>query len=138
MIPELAEVDVLKMALDAVREVLGEGTWVADRLPDADRLSDNLPAVVIDLLPGEETTPWGGDDGSSVLDIVPLDVEVIAPSRAEATKVAVMVRRALHQLPYLEGTGVKQVDCPRLATREEINPYVKVLGVVADLTVAHH
>lgn len=138
MIPELDEVDVLKVAIDAVREVVGDGTWVADRLPDADRLTDNLPAVVIDLLPGGETTPWGGRDSPSLLDAVPLDVEVLARSRAEATKVGVVVRQALHQLPYLEGSGVKYVDCPRLATREEINPYVKVLGVVADLTVAPH
>ncbi|OFU54845.1 hypothetical protein HMPREF3120_05335 [Corynebacterium sp. HMSC11D10] len=137
MISELAEVDVLKMALDAVREVVGNDTWVADRLPDADNLTDNLPAVVIDLLPGEETTPWGGRASPSLLDAVPLDVEVVARSRGEATRVAVVVRQALHQLPYLEGTGVKQVDCPRLSTREDINPYVKVLGVVADLTVAH-
>ncbi|MEH0147459.1 hypothetical protein V6D40_07280 [Corynebacterium sp. Q4381] len=138
MIDELQEVDILKIALDAVREVLPDGAWVADRLPEADRLTESLPAVVIDLLPGEETVPWGGRDSPSLLDAVPLDVEVFAPSRAEATKIGVKVRQALHQLPYIEGTGVKHVDCPRLATREELNPYVKVLGVVADLGVAPH
>ena len=71
----------------AVAEVLGTTVWVADRLPDADELASNMPAVVIDLLPGEETMPWGGDAGEPIFDSVALDVDpahLVAPVRAAA------------------------------------------------------
>ncbi|MFW9242844.1 hypothetical protein [Corynebacterium striatum] len=128
------DVDILKFAIGAVTDVLGD-VWVADHLPRADELEHMTPAVVIDLLPGSELTPWGGDTGENITDFIAFDVEVVGNSRAQCTPVADNVRAALHQLPYLEGSGVKSVDCPRFSTREDINPTLRVLGATADLMV---
>ena len=128
------DVDILKFAIGAVSEVLGD-VWVADRLPAADDLAANTPAVVIDLLPGSEIVPWGGDSGEHISEYIAFDLEVVGASRAQCTPVADLVRAALHQLPFLEGSGVKSVDCPRFSTREDINPQLRVLGATADLMV---
>ncbi|EEI16275.1 hypothetical protein [Corynebacterium lipophiloflavum] len=132
---EVGELDILRKAIRVVQGVLGPDVWVADSLPKADDLEANLPAVVVDLLPGSEVAAWGGETITALVDYVTLDVEVVDSSRAKATEVGVKVRRALHQLPFIEGTGVKDVDCPRLSTREEINHRVKVIGTVVDLAV---
>lgn len=134
---DFLDVDVLKSAIVLVKEALGD-VWVADHLPHADQLEDSLPAVVLDVLPGEEQQGWGGQSGEQFLDLIPLDVEVLARSRAEATPVAARVRQLLHQLPFIEGTGVKTVDCPRFSTREDINPQIRVLGAVAEVTASPH
>lgn len=128
------DVDILKFAIGAVSEVLGD-VWVADHLPPADDLVANTPAVVIDLLPGSEIVPWGGDSGEHISEYIAFDLEVMGASRAQCTPVADLVRAALHQLPFLEGSGVKSVDCPRFSTREDINPQLRVLGATADLMV---
>ncbi|AIT60165.1 hypothetical protein [Corynebacterium doosanense] len=131
----MSDVDVLKTIIERVSQMVPD-MWVADVLPPADRLEKELPCVVIDLLPGaEEATSWGGQGFPVRLDRVGLDIEVVARSRAAATPVAAKVRQALHQLPHLAGTGVTQVDCPAFTTREDINLHVRVLGVVADVTL---
>lgn len=130
----MTDVDILKFAVTAVGQVL-EGHWVADHLPPADLLDEQLPAVVIDLLPGSEVVPWGGDTGEQVSDLIAFDVEVVGESRAQCTPVADRVRAALHQLPHIDGSGVKSVDCPRFSTREDINPQLRVLGATVDLMV---
>ena len=129
------DVDILKFAINAVADVLGDDLWVADHLPPADELENLTPAVTVDLLPGSEVVPWGADTGEYISEIISLDVEVVGVSRAQCTPVGDRVRAALHQLPFLEGSGVKSVDCPRFSTREDLNPQLRVLGAVVDLMV---
>lgn len=124
-------VDILSVVIREVGGML-PGVRVADQLPGDKDLVGKLPCVVIDLLPGDELdVAWF----PVRRDLVSLDVEVFAPSRAAGTPVADRVRRALHQLPYLAGTGVTSVDCPRLSTREDLNTRVRVLGTVCDLAM---
>lgn len=131
----MSDVDVLRTVIKAVGEML-PGVRVGERLPDEKDLIGAKPCVVIDLLPGDElSVSWGGSGMPAMRDLVSLDVEVFAPSRAAAVPVADRVRAALHQLPYLAGTGVTSVECPRLSTREDLNPRVRVLGVVCDLVL---
>lgn len=132
------DLDILKIAIDQVQQVVGEEIWVADHLPPADEFESNLPAVCIDLLPGDEVIPWGGDSGEPIGEVLALDVEVVARSRALATPVAHKVRMALHQLPHIEATGVRYVECPRFSTREDINPQLRVLGSTVDLGATSH
>lgn len=108
---------------------------IADVFPDYKNLAANLPAVRIDLLPGEEVVPWGGP-GGSVRDVIVLDIDVIAESRAVATPVAARVREMLHALPTMPGTGVVHVNCPPMSTRPDLNPHVRRLGVDAEVHMA--
>lgn len=126
--------DVLSVVIREVGAML-PGVRVADQLPEDKDLVGQLPCVVIDLLPGGEEVAWGGSGFPVVRDLIALDVEVFAPSRAAGTPVADRLRRALHQLPHLAGTGVTSVECPRLSTREDLNPRVRVLGTVVDLSM---
>lgn len=108
------------------------GVWIADVFPEYKGMPANLPAVRIDLLPGGETVPWGGP-GGSVREVVMLDIDVIAASRAAATPVASDVRDLLHALPTMPGTGVTFVECPPMSTRPDVNPNVRRLGVDAEI-----
>ncbi|WP_313548346.1 hypothetical protein [Corynebacterium sp.] len=132
------DLDILKVAIEQVQDVLGDEVWVADCLPPADEFDECLPAVCIDLLPGDEVMGWGGDAGEPLGEILALDVEVVARSRAQATPVAHKVRMALHQLPHIETLGVRYVECPRFSTREDINPQLRVLGAAVDIGATSH
>lgn len=123
--------DALATVIQVLQSCL-PGMWIADVLPPHKEMQKHLPAVRIDLLPGDETVPWGGP-GGSVRDRFTLDVDVIAGSRAEATPVAGQVRDLLHALPTMPGTGITFVDCPPMSTRPDINPHVRRLGVDADI-----
>lgn len=128
-------VDVLSLVIREVGSML-PGVRVADHLPEDKDLVGALPCVVIDLLPGDElSVSWGGDAFPVRRDLVSLDVEVFAPSRAAGTPISDRLRLALHQLPHLAGTGITAVDCPRMSTREDLNPRVRVLGTVCDLVL---
>lgn len=129
------DVDILKVAIDGVKQVVGPTVWVADRLPPDIELAKRLPCVVIDLLPGGEVAPWGGDTGWPIQQLIALDIDVFGRSRMESTPLGEQVRAALHQLPFQAENPVTSVDCPRFSTREDMNPHVKVIGVVCDLTV---
>lgn len=129
------DADILRVVIDSVKQVVGESVWVADRLPPDRELAKRLPCVVIDLLPGGELAPWGGDSGWPIQQMISLDVDVYGRSRMEATPLGETVRAVLHQLPFQVENDVTSVDCPRFSTREDMNPHVKVIGVVADLTV---
>lgn len=135
---EMKDLDILKLAIKQVQDVVGESVWVADHFPKALELENNLPAVCIDLLPGDEVTPWGGEPGEVLGEVLALDVEVAGQSRAQATPIAHQVRMALHQLPHIEGSGVRWVNAPRFSTREDINPFIKVLGASVDLGATPH
>lgn len=131
----MSEVDVLAEVIRLVGEMV-PGVTVGDSVPPAAELPSRMPCVVIDLLPGDELdVSWGGNGFPVRREVVSLDVEVLAPSRAAATPVADRVRLALHQLPHLAETGVTSVDCPRMSTREDLNPHVRVLGTVCDLAL---
>lgn len=67
--------------------------------------------MVIDLLPGEETVPWGGR-GTVIFDHMNLDVDVFAASRADAVPIANKVREVLHSLITVGESPVVSVDCP--------------------------
>lgn len=126
--------DILAVVIREVKGML-PGVWVADHLPEGEEMITHLPCVVIDLLPGSEAqVSWGGMQPVR-LDHIALDVEVFGRSRGDATPVADRVRAALHQLPHLADTGVTSVDCPRMSTREDLNPHVKALGVTVDLVM---
>lgn len=126
--------DILATVIAEVASML-PGVWVADHLPEGESMLDQLPCVVIDLLPGSEAArSWGGLD-SVRLDHIALDVEVFARSRGDATPVGDRVRQALYQLPHLEHTGVTSVDFPRMSTREDLNPRVKAIGSTVDLVM---
>lgn len=108
--------------------------WVADALPPDEQLDEYLPCVVVDVLPGREVRDsWGGAGFPVMLDGVSLDLEVFARSRAQATPVAERVRLLMHQLPFIDGSQVTTVECPTFGSREDLNPRVKALGVVAEL-----
>lgn len=129
------EVDILATVIRSVSEMV-PGTPVGDSLPPTGELDKSMPCVVIDLLPGDElSVSWGGAGFPVRRDLIALDVEIFAPSRAAATPVADRVRMALHQLPHLSETGVTSVDCPRMSTREDLSPQVRVLGAVCDIVV---
>lgn len=125
------DVDALRLVISTLASCL-PGVWVADTLPERDALADALPAVRVDLLPGDELTPFGGPTGP-VVDLVALDIDVLARSRAEAAPVAKLVRDILHQLPMMPGTGVTYVECPAMSTRPDMNPHVRRLGVDAEI-----
>lgn len=109
---------------------------VSDSLPPVDDLMPALPCVVIDVLPGDPgEASWGGVGMPVRLDLVTLDVEVFAESRAVASVVSDKLRRVLHQLPYLADSGATSVDCPMFSTREDLNPHVRVLGATCDIIV---
>lgn len=120
--------DPLKWVISVVGANVSDGVWVADRMPRPDELDANLPAVSIDLLPSSESTAWGGFSGP-VMEGIALDIDVVAPSRADAVPVADKVREILHALPHIEGSAVSSVECPRFATRPDISPYVRRIGV---------
>ncbi|MGN0097225.1 MAG: hypothetical protein ACI38U_14325 [Corynebacterium sp.] len=127
------DTDILLQTINVLSEAL-PGTWVADQLPPAKDMDDNLPCVIVDILPGAtKSTAWGGDGFPVRLDEVGLDIEVFAQSRGQATPLAEKVRALLYQLPHIAGTDVTAVDCPVFATREDLNPRVKVLGAEASL-----
>lgn len=109
---------------------------VSDSLPPVDDLMPALPCIVIDVLPGDPgEASWGGVGMPVRLDLVTLDVEVFAESRAVASVVSDKLRRVLHQLPHLADSGATSVDCPMFATREDLNPHVRVLGATCDIIV---
>lgn len=127
--------DMLKFVIDFLGESMPD-VWVADALPPDEELADALPCVVVDMLPGEELQhSWGGDSFPVRLDGVALDVEVFAVSRGRAVPVADRVRALLHQLPHIAGSRVTSVACPTFGSREDLNPRVKVLGGVCELTL---
>lgn len=129
----MSEADVLKQTIDVLAEAL-PGIWVADHLPPTEDLDDNLPCVVVDLLPGAaRSTAWGSDDFPVRLDDVVLDCEVFAQSRGQAFPLAERVRLVLYQLPHIASTDVTSVDCGIFTSREDLNPRVKVLGAEAEL-----
>ena len=124
--------DPLKWVIGIVGANVGDEVWVADRMPRPDELTDNLPAVSIDLLPRSESSSWGGF-GGPLIEGSALDIDVVAPSRAEAVPVADRVREILHALPHIEGSAVSSVECPRFATRPDISPYVRRICVEATI-----
>ncbi|MDN6707078.1 hypothetical protein [Corynebacterium glyciniphilum] len=129
----MTEIDVLKVAITTLSEALPD-VWVADHLPPTMEMDSNLPCVVLDTLPGAvREAAWGGDGFPVRLDENVLDVEVFAQSRGKAQPIAETVRLVLYQLPHIAGTGIVSVECPYLATREDLNPRVKVLGAEAVL-----
>lgn len=125
------DVDALRLVISTLASCL-PGVHVADVLPEHSAMDANLPAVRIDLLPGDEVTPFGGMTGP-LMDVISLDIDVIARSRAEAVPVAKLVRDILHQLPLMPGTGVTYVECPAMSTRPDINPRARRLGVDAEI-----
>lgn len=129
------DLDVLMQVIGIVSEQM-PGVTVGDALPPLDDLDAMLPCVTIDVLPGEQrAVAWGGEDFPVRLDGVPLDVEVFAPSRAQAMQVAKRLRLVLHQLPHIAGTDVTDVDCPAFGSREDLNPNVRAVGIICDLTL---
>lgn len=122
-------VDALRVIISTLKSCI-PGVWIADVLPENRDLLDNLPAVRVDLLPGEEVVGFGGPL-SPVRDEVALDIDVIAASRAAAVPVADRVRQVLHALPTMPGAGVTFVDCPYMSTRPDLNPHARRLGVDA-------
>lgn len=119
--------DPLKFAIGIVEANIGDGTWVADRMPRPDELDDNLPAVSIDLLPSSERTAWGGF-GGPVMEGLTFDIDIVAASRADAVPVGEKVRKILHALPHVDGSTVTSVECPRFSTRPDISPYIRRIG----------
>lgn len=130
----MSQSDVLAQVISVLDESLPDVT-VGDTLPPTTEMDKRLPCVVVDLLPGStRSTAWGGVEFPVLEDEVVLDVEVFAASRGRAFPVAEQVRRVLYQVPHVAECDVTTVDCPVLASREDLNPRVKVLGAEAVLT----
>ena len=130
----MSEVDILDQIIVFVQRQM-PGVPVSDRLPAAGDLFNEMPCICIDLLPGEQiNTAWGGDSPTVVRDGMPLDVEVLAGSRAEAFEISTRLRRVLLQLLHIEPVGVDTIDVPMLTPRDDINPHVRSLGAVVDMT----
>ena len=131
----IRDYDVLSKVIEILQEAMPD-VVIGDVLPEERELAAALPCVVLDVLPGQEpSVAWGGDSFPVRLDKVPIDVEVFAQSRAQAAPVARRLRMLMHQLPHIAGTAVTSVTCPEFGTREDLNPRVKVLGVITDLTL---
>lgn len=126
--------DVLRHVIERVQGVLGSEVWVADHLPPGPELGGNLPAVVVDLLPGgNNMKAWGGFGVAPQVDGVVLDIDVFARSRADCVPLADTVRGLLYRLPADGDSPVVSVDGSPLATRPDLNPHVRRLG--GDFTV---
>lgn len=125
--------DILRFTLGIVGSTLPD-VWVADRPPEPHEFADQLPCVVIDLLPGEETVPWGGH-GKVIFDHMNFDIDVFAASRADAVPIANKVREVIHSLITVGDSPVVSVDCPGFTTRPDYNPHIRRLGVTASLSV---
>lgn len=125
--------DTLKVVIDMLASCI-PGVWVADHLPGPAELDSNLPAVVVDLLPGDEIVGWGGVPAPLGDDLV-LDVDVFATSRAAAVPLATQVRQLIHGLPNYAGSNVKAVHCPSFSTRPDYNPHIRRLGGTVKLLV---
>lgn len=131
----MSDVDVLMKVIQVVADQM-PGVVVGDALPPLDELEQQLPCVVIDILPGEEkAVAWGGDGFPVRLDGIALDIEVLARSRVQAMPVANRLRQVLHQLPHIAGTDVVSVECPHFGAREDVNLNVRAMGVICDLTL---
>ena len=131
----IRDFDVLAKVIEVLHDAM-PGVTIGDVLPEEHELDQALPCVVLDVLPGEEkSAAWGGEVFPVRLDVVPIDVEVFAKSRAQAAPVARQLRMFMHQLPHIAGTEVTSVVAPEFGTREDLNPRVKVLGVIAELTL---
>lgn len=129
------EVDILDQIIQVVQRQM-PGVPVADRLPMAGDLVEEMPCICIDMLPGEQVNiAWGGDSPTVVRDGMPVDVEVLAGSRAEAFEISTRLRRVLMQLPHIEPVGVDTIDVPMLTPRDDVNPHVRSLGAVVDMTL---
>lgn len=124
--------DTLRMVIEMLSSTLPDAT-VADRMPPPGELDQQLPYVMVDLLPGEEVVAWGGH--GPVRDFVVLDIDVFAASRALAHPTGVLIRQLMHNLPNYAGANVTYVDCPGFSTRPDYNPHIRRLGVTVTLHV---
>lgn len=123
--------DILRAIISIVGTTIPD-IWVADRVPSVEEFSDNLPAVVIDLLPASETSGWGPE--GPLMDHMPLDVDVFAHSRAEAFDVSTKLRKVFHSLVTMGALPIVHVEAPMFTARPDYNPHIRRLGCVINVT----
>lgn len=123
--------DILRLVVTVTKTALPD-VWVGDRLPRPDEFDENLPCIVIDLLPGDARHGWGTLE--PVMDTVDLDIDVFAASRAEAFELSTRLRQVLYTLPTVGGGIISNIEAPHFTTRPDYNPHIRRLGAVAPLT----
>ena len=94
---------------------------VVGELPgDVDK---RLPVVQLIGLPGEgELTPWGG---TPLVDVAPMDFDVFAASREQASDLATQVRSVLESI---KDELIIGVTVSKPAKRPDYNPRIKRYG----------
>lgn len=101
-------IDTLAAVIAAVNDGL-TGAWVGDTMPAETALDAKLPVVLVRDLPGGAADiPWQAAAGP-LTDVVDLDIDVYAHTRAETRALARGLRAIFYALPAA-GLGVRQVS----------------------------
>lgn len=112
-------VDTEAALISTLRAKLG-GLVVAELPGD---LEKRLPVVQLTGLPGEgELKPWGG---TPLVDVAPMDYDVFAATREQASDLATRVRSILESL---HDAPIMSVEVSKPAKRPDFNPQVRRFG----------
>lgn len=125
------EPDVLALVIEGLAERLD--CWVADTLPPADDLSSNLPCVVVDELPGEARTPWGG--GPAGLIVQAIDIDVFDESRYKTRKIRELITPALREIGLDSSNSITDIRyTSTFHTRPDFNRTIRRVGAELEIT----
>lgn len=125
-------------AINAVLDKLAahiDGAWISDTLPAHDTLEQNLPAILVEDMPGwTEGTPLGG---APLVHEVAIDVTVYALDLATARDLGSVVERIVFAMVLDPATTVSHVSQPvTMHKRPDWNTRVKRVGAEFSLRVS--
>ncbi|WP_018119416.1 hypothetical protein [Corynebacterium mastitidis] len=118
--------DVLKEIIHCLSDVTG--VWVADTLPPGDSLSEELPCVRVDELPGtSKLIPWQ-ITGEMELQELGIDVDVFGASRYETRAVREAIHKTMMLLPRTVAGITRVQPGATFHTRPDFNQNIRRVG----------
>ena len=128
------EADAINAVLDKLADHI-ENVWIGDELPPHDSLEQNLPAIIVEDMPGwTDTMPLGG---SPLVHEVAIDVTVCAREVTTARTLGAAVERILFAMVLDRSNAVSHVSQPvTMHKRPEWNARVKRVGAEFSLRVS--
>ena len=120
------EEDAINTVLDKLADHIS-GAWIGEGMPPYDELEQNLPAIVIEDMPGfTDTVPLGG---SPLVHEIAIDVAIYAHDLAMARSLASAVERIVFALVLDAASNVSHVSQPvTMHKRPDWNARVKRVG----------
>lgn len=126
-----SEARIIGEVLDALADHI-TGAWIGEELPPHDELERNLPAILVEDVPGHtDAQPWGA---GPLIHAVAVDIEVYGRSFDAVRTIGTAVERIIHHLVVEPGSSVSRViQETTFHKRPDWNPRVKRVGAEFEL-----